>query len=89
MLHDNDAPIKTGEDAAFHQEINDLIQRSRNPYTWKIHVLENDLEAFFDYSVKGRAHSKPARMVLALQQGEITQEAVARFTELARSLLMA
>lgn len=89
VLHDNDVSTKTGEDAAFHQEVNDLIQRSRNAYTRQIHVLEKDLEAFLDFRSKGGDHRKPARMVLALQRGEITEGAVLRFTDLARLLLTA
>lgn len=88
VLHDNDS-TKTGEDAAFHQEVNELIQRSRNAYTRQVHALDNDLEDFLDFRIKGRDHGKPTRMVLALQQGAITQDAVARFTDIARHLLTA
>lgn len=88
VLHDNDS-TKTGEDAAFHQEVNELIQRSRNTYTRQVHAFDNDLEAFLDFRIKGRDHGKPTRMVLALQQGAVAQDAVTRFTDVARHLLTA
>ena len=88
VLHDNDS-TKTGEDAAFHQEVNELIQRSRNAYTRQVHAFDNDLEDFLHFRVKGRDHGKPTRMVLALQQGDVAQDVVTRFTEIARHLLTA
>lgn len=89
VLHDNDVSNMTGEDAEFHREVNDLIQRSRNLYTRCIHVLDKDLEGLFEFNDKGRANGKPTRILLALHQGAIKQEAVSRFRDLTRNLLAA
>lgn len=70
VLHDAD-PGKNGDDKVFHERVNKLIQDKRNPFTQKIHVFADDLEAFLNFEVKDNDHRKPARLLLALKESII------------------
>jgi predicted ATP-dependent endonuclease of OLD family len=70
VLHDQD-PNRTGDDKIFHERINKLIQDSKNMFTQKIHVFDDDLEAFLGVTMPDKEYRKPSRLLLALKESRI------------------
>jgi putative ATP-dependent endonuclease of the OLD family len=71
VLHDEDTKAKTGDDLAFHGEVNALIAATRNAHTREVHVFPEDIERFLSFPIPDKDYRKPTRLLLALQQGKV------------------
>jgi predicted ATP-dependent endonuclease of OLD family len=87
VLHDDDTQSKTGDERAFHQEVNALIAGSVNSSTRAVHVVSDNIEQFLDFPMRGRDHRKPTRLLLALQQGKVDVTRLSEFASLVDRLL--
>ncbi|MCA9466348.1 MAG: AAA family ATPase [Nitrospira sp.] len=85
VLHDQD-PNKTGDDKTFHERINKLVQTSRNSFTRKIHVFDEDLETFLGVTIPDREYRKPSRLLLALKESGIDEYRIEALCKLVEDL---
>ena len=85
VLHDQDSS-KTGDDKMFHERTNKLIQESKNAFTQKIYVFDDDLEHFLDFTVAGKEYRKPSRLLLALKESRINEDRIKKLCELIEDL---
>jgi predicted ATP-dependent endonuclease of OLD family len=85
VLHDQD-PDKKGDDKVFHERLNKLIQDSKNSFTQKVHVFDNDLEQFLGVSVPGKEYRKTSRLLLALKESRIAEDKIDKLCKLVEAL---
>jgi len=88
VLHDDDTKNKSGDDLAFHKEVNALIAGSKNASTREIHVFPDDIEQFLNFPMAEKDHRKPTRLLLALQQGKVEAQRLSDLASLVDRLLL-
>ncbi len=85
VLHDQD-PNRTGDDKIFHERMNKLIQDSKNMFTQKVHVFDDDLEAFLRVTMPDKEYRKPSRLLLALKESRIDEDRIKALCKLIEEL---
>lgn len=89
VLQDNDTKNKRGDELAIHREVDALIAASANISTRAIHMFPEDIEEFLGFPMPDKSHRKPARLLLALQQGKLDPKRLNEFALLVDRLLVA
>ncbi|MEM4725045.1 MAG: AAA family ATPase [Candidatus Hadarchaeum sp.] len=84
VLHDTDAN-KTGSEK--QDEINKLIQNSKNAYTKDVDTLPGNLEDFLEIKTSGEHWRKPAEVLLAVQSGKVKKQKLKEFKKKVSQLL--
>lgn len=85
VLHDQDLN-KNGDDKIFHERLNRLIQDTNNGFTRKIHVFDDDLEAFLGVTMPDKEYRKPYRLLLALKESRIAEHRIEALCKLVEEL---
>ena len=78
VLHDNDGSGKGNT----HQILNASIQSSRNEFTKRISVIEENLEHLLGLNEKTRSDRKPQQALYAYEIGSISESAISEFCEI-------
>ena len=65
-----------------HLEINQLIEESRTPFTFKIKLISKDLESFLSIPSARFDHRKPQHVLFLYENGKITKEKIDTFCEI-------
>lgn len=86
VLHDMDAN-KTGKEKNKQDEINDLIQKSKNDHTRAVDMLPSNLEDYLGIQVDTDRWKKAAQVLLAVQQGVVGPDKLQEFKDKVSGLL--
>jgi len=81
VLYDGDA------DKAYQQIVNDYITQKTTPFTIKIDSFEVDLENYLGVALPKRNDQKPVNILLALNEGKITESKLSELKTKLESLI--
>jgi hypothetical protein len=70
-----------------HPIVRQLIQDSKNEFTHKIRVFQNDIESFLGIDNAGQRHRKPQHMMLRFQQSAIPNDRLEALIKMVNDLL--
>lgn len=70
-----------------HGQVRELIERSKNSYTYEIGAFDTNIEGFLAVDKPGNPHRKPQHMMLRMTEGAIADERLEDLTKLVTGLL--
>lgn len=71
----------------FHEELNALIETSKNTYTQHIEKIDGNLELFLGIDAKVSGDKKAQVILLAYESGKISRDKIDAFAEIVQRCL--
>lgn len=78
---------KTDKKLKFHEELNALIETSKNTYTQHIEKIDGNLELFLGIDAKVSGDKKAQVILLAYESGKISRDKIDAFAEIVQRCL--
>ena len=78
---------KTDKKLKFHEELNTLIETSKNTYTQHIEKIDGNLELFLGIDAKVSGDKKAQVILLAYESGKISRDKIDAFAEIVQRCL--